>query len=270
MNNNDIITIITPTLNSGETIERNSCSVCSQEYKDIKRIIVDGLSNDNTLEKLYPRNITCEIPTKVISENDFGISDAFNKGIVACDTEVIGILNSDDEYYDEFVLGRVAEAFKDNTVDFVHGDMLFVDDLYGTNVRAPLFCPLTYAMPYNHPTMFLRKRVYDEIGLFDLNFRYAMDFELVCRMYSDPKTCKYKGIYLKGAPLVKMHAGGVSWHHEFSSLDEVEQALKKHGFWNKNAQTCLRLRRLRTRIKVRLVRWGLGFVVKVWRNQKWL
>src|SRR5690606_32557451 len=146
---------------------------------------------------------------------------AFNKGIQKSRYDIIGILNSDDEYFDDQVLTRVMKAFEDPSVDFVHGDMMFIDPLHGSNIRRPLLGPLTYAMPFNHPTMFLRKRVYDDIGLFRLDFRLAMDFELVCRMYETTLKCRYKGLYLGGNPLVKMHAGGVSWSHEIRSIDEV-------------------------------------------------
>jgi len=205
----------------------------------------------------------------VYSEKDKGISEAFNRGISKASSEVIGILNSDDEYYDEFVLERIAKAFQDSSVDFVHGDMLFVDEDLGTNVRKPLMCPLTYAMPYNHPTMFFRRRVYDEIGLFDLNYRYAMDFELVCRMYHSPEACKFKGVYLAGDPIVKMHAGGVSDAMEIRSIDEVERALKEHGLWSSTAFFNLALRRFRIRLKsiLKLVR--LNILVKIWRKYKW-
>lgn len=259
-----MLTIVTPTFNSEKYILRNLKSIGAQTYK-ASRIIVDNVSSDDTISLI--KNFDSNI--KIISEKDKGISDAFNKGIKASQSDIIGILNSDDEYFNEFVLERVAKAFEDPSVDFVHGDMLFVDEMHGTNVRAPLMCPLIYAMPYNHPTMFFRKRVYEQIGFFDLSYRYAMDFELICRMYSDPVNCKYKGVYLGGDPLVKMHAGGISWNQELKSIDDVERALKNHGFWNLDAAKNLALRRSRIKLKNGLSKIGLDFVIKLWRKWKW-
>lgn len=259
-----MIEIITPTFNSEKFILRNLESIKRQTFQG-RQCIVDNVSSDNTLNIV--RSFDPKI--KIISEKDKGISDAFNKGINSSESEIIGILNSDDEYYDKFVLERVAKAFEDPEVDFVHGDMLFIDSVHGTNVRAPLMCPLTYAMPFNHPTMFLRKRVYNQVGVFDLSYRYAMDFELVCRMYSDPQTCKFKGVYLGGDPLVKMHAGGVSWSHELKSIDDVERALKTYGFFNHEAEKNLKMRRLRIKVKNHLSKIGLDSVIKIWRKWKW-
>lgn len=263
------ITIITPTFNSEKTIPRTLDSIVLQTYQCAELIIVDNLSNDKTLEvakKYFEKN-----PERlnIISEKDSGISDAFSKGVNSAKSEIIGILNSDDEYFNEFVLERVAKAFEDKTIDFVHGDMIFNDDLHGSNKRRPLMCSLTYGMPINHPTLFIRKSLYAKIGAFRVDYKYAMDFELLCRMYRTPEDCAYKSIYIDSEPLVTMHAGGISWENELESIDEVEKALREHGFWSNQAFLNQLLRKTRIRIKNSLTAIGLGPVVKIWRNYKW-
>jgi glycosyltransferase involved in cell wall biosynthesis len=263
------ISIITPTFNSEKTLKRTLNSILNQTHKEVESLVVDNISSDATID--IAKNLFKDQEQQLITivESDQGISDAFSKGVLAATSEVVGILNSDDEYFDEFVLERVCEAFKDPSVDFVHGDMLFIDDKHGTNIRKPLMCSLKYAMPINHPTFFLRKRVYNEIGVFDLGYRYAMDFELLCRMYLDADTCKYNGLYLKGNPIVSMYAGGVSWTHEIVSITEVERALKQYGFWDNQARTNQELRKFRIRTKSILSFLNLNFLVKVWRGKKW-
>lgn len=263
------ITIITPTFNSKKTVLKTLESIRKQTFKDYHHLLIDNLSTDGTLELVSTFYENKHLSFGIHSEGDQGISDAFNKGIKRVSSEIVGILNSDDEYYDDQVLENVARAFEDPDVDFVHGDMLFIDELHGTNVRKPLLCPLTHAMPFNHPTMFFRKRVYDQIGFFDLSYRYAMDFELVCRMYNDPQTCRFKGIYLQGSPFVKMHAGGVSWNHELRSIDEVERALKEHGFWDSVAARAQNYRRKRIKLKQVMTRLKLNPLIKLWRKFKW-
>lgn len=261
------IDLITPTFNSEATILRNLNSVSIT--KNVHRIFVDNLSNDQTLDII--RKFADDKKTKftIISEKDQGISDAFNKGIKAGKSEIIGILNSDDEHFDLGVISRVLKAFENPDIDFVHGDMHFIDQAHGSNVRAPLMCPLSYAMPFNHPTMFIRRKVYDQVGLFDLSYRYAMDFDLMCRMYIDVNKCQFLGHYLKGDPIVKMHAGGVSWNYELKSIDEVERALKNHGFLDSDALHHLKMRRMRIKLKNVLSKCGLNSLIKVWRNLKW-
>ena len=117
--------------------------------------------------------------------------------------------------------------------------------------------------------MFLRKKIYDEVGLFKLDYRFAMDFELVCRMYQDESHCRYKGYYLSGDPIVKMYAGGISWNQELKSIDDVEKALKYHQMWNDEAAENLSLRRKRIKLKTLLSRLHLNVIIRMWRKFKW-
>ncbi|MBK26559.1 MAG: glycosyl transferase [Halobacteriovorax sp.] len=263
------ISIVTPCWNSESTILRTLDSIKNQLYPSIEWIIVDNLSSDNTLKLIKENYIESdERSLKVISEKDKGISDAFNKGVSSATGEIVAILNSDDAYANEKIVSKVAEYFKDDGVDFVHGDMVFIDEDYGTNRRAPLLCSIDYAMPYNHPTMFLRKKLYDDYGLFDVSYRLAMDYELVMRMYESPVKCKANGKYLKEA-MVNMYAGGMSDVMEKKSIDEVEKALRFHGFWSSEAAKNQSLRRKRIFLKSCLNKIGLGKLVALWRNYKW-
>ena len=265
------ISIITPTFNSDKIIARNVNSILSQSFNNFEHIIIDNLSYDNTIltiKNLFENSGKAK-QLNIISEKDNGISDAFNKGIKASNGEIIGILNSDDMYFNDNVLERVINAFDDEKILFVHGDVLFNDPVYGSNIRKPLLRSVKYALPFNHPTMFFRKEVYQEFGVFDTGYKFAMDFEFICRLIKQVHDFYNKGIYLKGEPLVTMAAGGASWENELDSIEETRKALKKYGYWNFDAKKNYKLRVLRTKLKILLSKIGLYGIVKKWRKKKW-
>jgi len=265
------ISIITPTNNSEKTIIRNAQSIISQTYKNFEHILIDNLSTDNTIS--YIKNIYKEAglssKLRVISEKDSGISDAFNKGIHHSEGDLIGILNSDDYYYNEFVLEKVVKEFNDENILFVHGNIFFSDSMYGSNLRKPLLCPITEAMPYNHPAMFFRKYVYENYGMFDTSYKYAMDFEFVCRLEKTVPGFRDKGKYIGGDALVFMSAGGKSWEYEIESVKEVKQALQMHKLWNSNAFFSYLFRMVRIEMKRGLSKLKLNSLVYLWRVNKW-
>jgi glycosyltransferase len=265
------ISIITPTFNSDKIIAGNVNSILGQSYNNYEHIIIDNLSSDNTIltiKNLFEKSGKTN-QLNIISEEDNGIADAFNKGINTSKGGIIGILNSDDKYSNDNVLERVRNAFNDEKILFVHGDVLFIDSMYGSNVRKPLLCPVTYALPFNHPTMFFRKEVYKEYGTFDSSYNYAMDFEFICRLIKQFDDFYNKGIYLNGEPLVTMAAGGASWKNELDSIEETRKVLKKYDYWNFDARKNYVLRILRTKLKIFLSKIGLNGLIKKWRKRKW-
>jgi glycosyltransferase involved in cell wall biosynthesis len=266
-----LISVITPTFNSEKTIERNIKSIIKQNYNNFEHIIIDNLSRDRTLDivkRIYEENNIIS-KLRIISEKDEGISDAFNKGIRIAKGKIIAILNSDDYYFDYTVFERVADAFNDSNILFTHGNLQFIDNVYGSNIRKPLLCDITKAMPYNHPTIFLRKTMYEEYGFFDTSYNYAMDFELFCRIEKTINNFRNRGKYLAGKPIAVQLAGGKSWQNEVSSIKEVKKALIKHQLWNNKAKTYYRQRIIRTKLKKILHFIGFRYLVILWRKRKW-
>ncbi len=266
-----MLTIITPTFNSSRSINANIKSVLKQSYKNYEHIIIDNVSSDDTVQIINDAydEACCINKLKIISEKDGGISDAFNKGIINANGEIITILNSDDYYYNDKVLERVISALEDEEKLFTHGNIYFDDPVYGSNIRRPLLCSVSKAMPYNHPTMFFRKEVYTQYGFFDTNYKFAMDFEYICRLSDSINDFDKKGYYLKGKPLVGVLAGGASWKNELDSIEESKRALKKYNYWNFEARKNYKLRVLRTKLKIFLSKIGLNRIVKKWRKRKW-
>ena len=118
------ISIITVVWNNKETIQDAVNSVLNQTYKNIEYIIIDGASTDGTIEIIqsYGDKIS-----KFISEPDGGLYDAMNKGIELSNGDIVGMLNSDDFYIDEFVIENVIKEFEAKDVDSVYADLVYVN-----------------------------------------------------------------------------------------------------------------------------------------------
>lgn len=202
------ISIVTATYNSAATVRDTLTCIAEQEYQNIEHIIVDGVSKDNTLEIVSGFSHV----QKVISEKDKGIYDAMNKGLLAATGEVIGILNSDDFYSHPQVLSKVAAAFADPAIQCVYSDLQYVHPVETNKVvrtwKAGKFKRKNfyYGWMPPHPTFFVRKEVYEQVGLFNINLRSAADYELMLRILLKYEVC----VGYIPEVLVKMRAGGMS------------------------------------------------------------
>ena len=202
------ISIITVTYNSAKTISDTLKSISSQDYTDIEHIIVDGNSQDETLQLV--REFTHV--SKVISEKDDGIYHAMNKGIKMATGDVIGILNSDDVYARTDVLSKIANLFADKNIKASYGDLQYVKATDMTKVvrswKAGKFKPSYFYFGWMppHPTFFVRKEVYEKVGLFNTSLKSAADYELMLRILFKNQ---FQAAYLPEI-LVKMRTGGVS------------------------------------------------------------
>lgn len=268
---NHSLSIITPTYNSEPVIEENVRSVVSQTYHNFEHIIIDKLSTDKTLDiisRLYDEFDLLD-HLKIISEADEGIADAFNKGITLARGDIITILNSDDYYYHKNVFQQIMNEFNVNDLLFVHGDIYDFDPVYGSIIRFPSGKSMLKGMIYNHPTVFFKRHIYDQYGLFDTNYKYAMDFEFLCRLEKQIPNFHLKGKYLKGEPLVFMNYGGTSWRNVIDALNETKVALKSYGLWSLKAFYYNRINFLKIKTKHLFVRLKLSKLIKFIRYKKW-
>jgi len=264
-----LISIITPTFNSESSIEETVKSVISQTYRDFEHIIIDNLSKDDTLDliKNMYRNAGIEKQLKIITEKDNGISDAFNKGIDNSSGKIIGILNSDDIFYDESILSLINTTLSQPGKLIAHGDILFEDHVFGSNFRFPLKDRIL-GIGFNHPGMFINRDVYKRTGLYNTEMRYAMDIDFFFRLQKEYSDIKHVSSYIN-YPLVTMKAGGASWKNEGKALKEVKNSLIRNNLWNFKSRIYYWGRIGRTRIKSLLTIIGLRRIVSVWRNIKW-
>lgn len=203
------ISIITITYNSQKTLDDTIKSVLSQKYNDIEYIIVDGNSKDSTIDivKSYGDKIS-----KFVSEKDNGIYDAMNKGLRLATGDVVGILNSDDVYFDEHVIEKVMHKFQKENVDSVYGDLYYVKPENLNEVvrywKSSDFVKGSFAKGWHppHPSFFVKREVYEKYGTFDLNMKVSADFELMLRFL---EKFKISTLYLPEV-IVRMRIGGES------------------------------------------------------------
>jgi glycosyltransferase involved in cell wall biosynthesis len=203
------LSIITVCFNAASTIEDAIKSVASQSYEDIEHIIIDGASSDGTVE-IIERHI--DQLAHFVSEPDQGIYDAMNKGIALATGEVIGILNADDVYEHDDVLSRVMQCHQNAELDACYADLVYVDpqDLSKVERRwisrdhVQGLCFKGW-MPA-HPTLFLKRRVYDRCGVFDTSLKLQSDLEFCARIFESHKISSQYVPEL----WVRMRAGGAS------------------------------------------------------------
>ena len=203
------ISIITATYNSETSIKSALDSISSQDYLNIELLIIDGSSQDNTLTTVKS-NYNGEV--KISSEKDHGIYDALNKGIKMASGDIIGFVHSDDILASPNVLKDIASKFQNERVDGVYGDLQYVNKEDTSKVirywKSQSFKPQLIEngwMPA-HPTLFLRKEVYEKHGVFNLDYKIASDYDLMLRIFSDPSLSFH---YLPEV-ITKMRVGGAS------------------------------------------------------------
>lgn len=173
------ISIITPSYNQDEFIERTIQSVLAQNYPNLEYIIIDGDSTDNTVDiiKKYDNRIAYWV-----SEPDKGQTDAINKGFEIATGDIVAWLNSDDTYEPEAVK-TISEVFKCPEIDLIYGDCNIVDkedkiigkmDGGDFRYKKNLF-NLICTIP--QPATFFRRKILNEIGYLDISLNLSMDFE---------------------------------------------------------------------------------------------
>ena len=183
------ISIITATFNSADTIKSTLFSLNSQTYSDYEHLVIDGASNDDTLSVV---NEVARVAPRIISERDHGIFDALNKGITASSGDYIGFLHSDDMYANSNVLQTVSDYINEYKPDILYGNLQYVSGSESRKVvrnwRAGNFSisKLKYGWMPLHPTFFMKKSLYSELGNFNTKFNISADYDSILRYMSNP------------------------------------------------------------------------------------
>jgi glycosyltransferase involved in cell wall biosynthesis len=237
------VSIITVCFNSSKTIEETIQSVLSQDYPNIEYLVIDGGSIDGT------QTIIQKYQGKIaswVSEPDQGMYAAMNKGISMATGDVIGILNSDDVYVSSRAVSELMYVMSKAKADVVFADLILVDQ---NNLNKVLryydsgrFQPRKFRwgwMPA-HPTVFVKKKYYDRVGLFALDYQIAADYEMLIRILAIEKA---PFAYLP-KPMVRMRAGGASTaglSRNWILNKEIVRACRENGIYTNMAMLLLKL-----------------------------
>jgi glycosyltransferase involved in cell wall biosynthesis len=175
-----LVTIITVVYNRKTYLEQAILSVLNQNYKNIEYLIIDGGSTDGTLEiiKKYEERLDYWV-----SEPDNGIYHAMNKGILMANGEIIGILNSDDFYFQDTLM-TIVEKNRQKGIGIYHGNQLnFVEykDYCHFQYNKPNINDMFVKPSIFHPTCFVHKDVYKIIGLYDEKYQIIADYDFLLR-----------------------------------------------------------------------------------------
>lgn len=227
------ISLITVSFNSDKTIQDTIDSVNNQTHYDIEYIVVDGGSQDRTIEII---NQNRKRINKLITEPDLGIYDAMNKGINLASGEIIGFLNSDDVYNDPYVLEKIVTAFIRNpSLESVYGDLLIVspDNInniiryWRPGIHRLGLCLSGWTPP--HPTLYVKRNVLLSVDGFDLRYKLQSDVDLMMRLF---EIKKISSNYIPSV-FVRQRFGGVTTGNPINIIRgnlEAILSFRRNGF----------------------------------------
>ncbi len=203
------ISVVTAVYNRVATVGEAMASVQAQAHSDLEHIVQDGGSTDGTLDEVARLS---DHTTRLVSERDNGIYDAINRGISRATGDVIGLMHSDDAFAHDEVLAQVAERFADPAIMGVYGDLQYVaadnPDRVVRHWKSGEYRPDLLARGWMppHPTLYLRRQIFDQYGLYDTSFSIAADYDAMLRYLTQGHI---KLAYIPQV-LVKMRLGGES------------------------------------------------------------
>jgi len=200
-----LISVITVVKNGAATLRDTLESVYSQTYANIELIVIDGGSDDGTVDILREHDERIDI---WVSEPDGGIYDAMNKALDMASGKYVHFLNADDHYTFSRALELVIDAFQTQQARFVHANVLMLNDKKGFGWVRHSNVSRYYYMFKGIPqqAFFYEKSLFDDFGKFDTSYPVVADLEFLLRM-----TMKHgvRGRYLN-SPAVVFLSGGVS------------------------------------------------------------
>ncbi len=223
------ISIITVCYNSESTIIDTIESVINQTYSNIEYIIVDGKSKDRTLEIIQSYNNKI---SKWISESDYGLYDAMNKGISMATGDFIGILNSDDKYFSEKTIEQIVDFHLKNNIDASIGNIIQreqsskIKRLYSSKYWRPEKLKIGFMPP--HPSIFIKKDLFNKFGNYSCDFKIGADYELIVRFFLKNRiNWKYSGIITTSMLTGGLSSSGLSSY--ITITKEITKALKMNN-----------------------------------------
>ncbi len=220
------VSIVTTTYNDKESLQKTIRQVQQQDYENLEYIIVDGGSADGTLEVLRKAQEAFGDSLRWISEPDQGIYDALNKGLRMASGEILGCCF--DRFAGPDVISRMVEIILREGTDGVHGDLCYMEGERVVRRWHQGQGKIRFGWMPGHPTLYLRRQVYEKFGYYKTDYRISADYEFMIRILKDGKV---KLSYLPEI-LIYMEHGGTSTSSLGAYLEgmkEGHRALKENG-----------------------------------------
>jgi glycosyltransferase involved in cell wall biosynthesis len=252
-----LVSIITIVFNGEKHLEQTIKSVLEQTYTNIEYILIDGGSTDNSINiiKKYSDRLAYWI-----SEKDNGISDAFNKGIAKATGDIIGLINADD-WYEKDCIENIIFCLQDN--DVAYGNLRLWRNEKPEVIFTGNHNYLLKEMTVNHPTVFVKRNCYFQYGMFDLQYKYAMDYDLLLRLYKSGCSFIYTPVVL-----ANMRWNGASDQQWLKACFEVLR-IKNKNFPDKKLENKLHFYKQIAMIKIgKILQYAnLNFLLRFYRNK---
>ncbi len=219
-----MISIITPCLNicaDGRLKYFNKMmkSIHNQTWNDLEHLVIDGGSTDGTIDVLKQYQHKKWI-NRLVSERDSGVYSAINKGITMSKGNYIHIMNTDDFFLDLDYFKKSINILQSEKYDFIHADRIVKsregrpDYIKEGNEKVAFF-----RMPFRHQTMIVKRKIFDEVGMFDESYKIAADYKFVLQML----LAKRKGHHITETVLCSLD-GGISSDRE-KCIQEVSHVI---------------------------------------------
>ncbi|MDT0686067.1 glycosyltransferase family 2 protein [Autumnicola psychrophila] len=224
------VSILTVVYNNADVISGCIESILNQSYSNIEYIVIDGGSTDGTQQKIEPYRKKLAY---YVSEKDSGIYNAFNKGIQQATGDIIGIVNSDDFLFEQDTVKKLVRNFQEFEADLVYGKGMYVSQKDVTQVKR-IYPSNPFKKSYLifgwiplHPTIYVRREVYEKNGLYDQNYTIASDYDISLRWF---KNDNIKKVFVDEW-IVKMRLGGKSTTASLQKKKSTEdlEIIKKHN-----------------------------------------
>lgn len=229
------VSLLVTTYNAKDNLTVTLESIEAQDYPDIEVLIVDGQSTDGTVnlirefaDKHSVGSLAEHITVRWISEPDRGLYDAMNKAWSMCTGDIVAVCN--DKFRTSDAITKLVRAIVGGGTACIgaHADLVYVDGERVVRTWHMGEGKLSQGWMPGHPTLFLKREVYEQYGIYDISFRCAADYEFMVRFLKDEKN---RLAYVPEV-LIAMFYGGTSnagLRNYLVSFKEGYRALKKNN-----------------------------------------
>lgn len=220
------VSIMMMTYNSIDNLRKTFKSIEQQDYPNIELVISDGGSKDGTVELIKQFSESSSFDVKWVSERDNGLYDALNKDIKMATGDYLLVFN--DQFIDNSAITKLVKAIESEHSDGVHADLIYADEDKVKRFWHMAKGNIRWGWTPGHPTLMLKKEIYDKYGMYSEQYKIASDYEFMVRVL------KNKEVKLAYVPdvLVRMYYGGTSTSSMSSyyvSVTESHLALADNG-----------------------------------------